>query len=54
MHAQVKMDGLDWGASALEDVGYGIKKLRITCVVVDDKVRCRRPAQTLKHNNNES
>ena len=26
------------GASGLEDVGFGIKKLRITCVVEDDKV----------------
>lgn len=32
------MDGLLWGASGLEEVGYGIKKLRITCVVEDDKV----------------
>ena len=38
MNAQIEMDGLFWGASGLEEVGYGIKKLRITCVVEDDKV----------------
>ena len=32
------MEGLLWGAAGLEDVGFGIKKLRITCVVEDDKV----------------
>lgn len=35
---EIEMDGLLWGASGLEDVGFGIKKLRITCVVEDDKV----------------
>lgn len=34
----VQMDGLLWGASKLLPVGYGIKKLQITCVVEDDKV----------------
>ncbi|XP_033993098.1 eukaryotic translation elongation factor 1 delta a (guanine nucleotide exchange protein) isoform X1 [Trematomus bernacchii] len=34
----VQMDGLLWGASKLVPVGYGIKKLQITCVIVDDKV----------------
>ncbi|XP_063742475.1 eukaryotic translation elongation factor 1 delta a (guanine nucleotide exchange protein) isoform X1 [Eleginops maclovinus] len=34
----VQMDGLLWGASKLVPVGYGIKKLQITCVVEDDKV----------------
>mmetsp|Transcript_43154 Transcript_43154/g.69276 ORF Transcript_43154/g.69276 Transcript_43154/m.69276 type:complete len:165 (+) Transcript_43154:38-532(+) len=34
----IVMEGLLWGASGLEDVGYGIKKLRITCVVEDEKV----------------
>ena len=34
----VKMDGLVWGTSKLAAVGYGIKKLVITCVVEDDKV----------------
>jgi len=34
----VQMDGLLWGTSKLVPVGYGIKKLQIACVVVDDKV----------------
>lgn len=34
----ISLDGLLWGASQLVPVGYGIKKLRITCVVEDDKV----------------
>ncbi|KAL7888721.1 hypothetical protein AOLI_G00036950 [Acnodon oligacanthus] len=34
----VQVDGLLWGASKLVPVGYGIKKLQITCVVEDDKV----------------
>nr|CAB3240909.1 elongation factor 1-beta-like [Phallusia mammillata] len=34
----VATDGLVWGASKLVAVGYGIKKLQITCVVEDDKV----------------
>lgn len=34
----IKMDGLLWGSSKLVPVGYGIKKLQITCVVEDDKV----------------
>jgi len=34
----VQCDGLLWGASKLVPVGYGIKKLQITCVVEDDKV----------------
>uniref|UniRef100_A0A8C5PWE0 Elongation factor 1-beta n=1 Tax=Leptobrachium leishanense TaxID=445787 RepID=A0A8C5PWE0_9ANUR len=33
-----EMDGLVWGSSKLVPVGYGIKKLQITCVVEDDKV----------------
>jgi hypothetical protein len=31
---QIEMDGLLWGASGLEEVGYGIKKLRITVRLV--------------------
>ncbi|XP_061738910.1 eukaryotic translation elongation factor 1 delta b (guanine nucleotide exchange protein) isoform X2 [Nerophis ophidion] len=34
----VQADGLLWGASKLVLVGYGIKKLQISCVVEDDKV----------------
>ena len=38
----VQMDGLLWGSAKLVPVGYGIKKLQITCVVEDDKVRTMR------------
>jgi len=34
----IEMDGLLWGASKLVPVGYGIRKLQISCVVEDDKV----------------
>ncbi|XP_035825575.1 elongation factor 1-delta [Aplysia californica] len=34
----IEQDGLLWGASKLTEVGYGIKKLTIMCVVEDDKV----------------
>jgi len=34
----IEMDGLVWGASKLVDLAYGIKKLQISCVVVDDLV----------------
>ena len=34
----ISRDGLLWGASKLVPVGYGIKKLQISCVVEDDKV----------------
>jgi len=34
----IQMDGLVWGFSKLVAVGYGIKKLRIVCVVEDEKV----------------
>ncbi|RKO97590.1 hypothetical protein CXG81DRAFT_9455 [Caulochytrium protostelioides] len=34
----VQMDGLVWGTKKLVAVGYGIKKLQITCVIEDDKV----------------
>jgi len=35
---KIEMDGLLWGTSSLVEVGYGIKKLRITTVVEDAKV----------------
>jgi len=35
---EIAMDGLVWGASKLVAVGYGIRKLQITCVIEDDKV----------------
>jgi len=34
----IEMKGLTWGWSKLVPVGYGIKKLQINCVVVDDDV----------------
>jgi translation elongation factor EF-1beta len=34
----IEMPGLLWGSSKLVPVGYGIKKLQISCVVEDDKV----------------
>ncbi|KAJ3197390.1 Elongation factor 1-beta [Irineochytrium annulatum] len=34
----IEIDGLLWGTSKLVPVGYGIKKLSINAVVVDDKV----------------
>ncbi|XP_015113949.1 elongation factor 1-beta' [Diachasma alloeum] len=35
---KIEMDGLVWGSSKLAEIGYGIKKLQILCVVEDDKV----------------
>jgi len=35
---EIAMDGLLWGSSKLVDIGYGIKKLQITCVIEDAKV----------------
>ena len=34
----ITMNGLLWGTGKLVAVGYGIKKLQITCVIEDDKV----------------
>ncbi|KAF8125638.1 hypothetical protein EV363DRAFT_1175811 [Boletus edulis] len=34
----IDMEGLVWGASKLVAIGYGIKKLQITLVVVDDLI----------------
>lgn len=34
----IEMDGLLWGQGKLIPVGYGIKKLQISCVIEDDKV----------------
>jgi elongation factor 1-beta len=34
----IEMEGLLWGASKLVPVGYGIKKLQINAVIVDDLV----------------
>lgn len=35
---EITMEGLLWGASKLVPIGYGIKKLQISCVIEDDKV----------------
>jgi elongation factor 1-beta len=37
----IALDGLAWGPSKFVDIAYGVKKLQISCVVVDDKVRPR-------------
>ena len=34
----IQMDGLEWKASKLQPIGYGIKKLQISCHIVDDLV----------------
>merc|ERR1711953_364645 len=34
----IEMEGLLWGTGKLVAIGYGIKKLQITCVIVDDLV----------------
>ena len=34
----VTKDGLLWGSSKLVPVGFGIKKLQITCIIEDAKV----------------
>eukprot|EP01051_Picozoa_sp_SAG22_P003373 SAG22_NODE_163_length_16829_cov_9.946204_9_plen_220_part_00 len=34
----IAMEGLEWQASQLEDIGFGIKKLRIMVQIVDDLV----------------
>jgi len=38
MCREIEMEGLVWGSAQLKPIGYGIMKLRITCVVEDDKV----------------
>jgi len=35
---QIEMDGLEWKAAKLVPIGYGIKKLAISCHVEDSKV----------------
>jgi elongation factor 1-beta len=34
----IEKDGLVWGASKLEPIGFGIKKLQINLVVEDEKI----------------
>jgi len=35
---EIEMDGLNWGATKLVPIGYGIKKLQVMCTVEDAKV----------------
>jgi len=35
---EIEMEGMEWKASKLVDVCYGIKKLQISCVVLDEVV----------------
>jgi len=34
----IDMPGLTWGASKLQEIGYGIKKLVIMCTIIDELV----------------
>lgn len=34
----IDMSGLTWGASKLQEIGYGIKKLVIMCTIIDELV----------------
>jgi elongation factor 1-beta len=34
----IQMDGLIWGTAKLVPIGYGVKKLQISCAIEDDKV----------------
>ena len=36
----ISMDGLVWGCSELVPIAYRIKKLRITCMIEDEKCGC--------------
>merc|ERR1712079_881173 len=44
----IEMDGLVWGANKLVPIGYGIQKLQVMCVVVDDKVSIEELQEGLK------
>jgi len=35
---EITINGLEWKASQLVDVAYGLQKLKISCVVIDDLV----------------
>lgn len=43
----VVMEGLLWGVSKLVPVGYGINKLQICCVIVDDLVSVDELSETI-------
>lgn len=38
MIRDIQMEGLEWKASERPDIGFGVKKLRIMCYVVDNQV----------------
>lgn len=46
----IEQDGLLWGTATLVEVGYGIKKLRITTVVEDDKVSIEELTEKITEN----
>jgi len=46
----IEMPGLLWGASKLVAVGYGIKKLQISCVVEDDKISIEELTELIESN----
>jgi elongation factor 1-beta len=35
---EIQIQGLEWKASKIVPIGYGIKKLQISCHIVDDLV----------------
>ncbi|XP_059159922.1 elongation factor 1-beta-like isoform X2 [Physella acuta] len=49
----IELDGLVWGASKLVEVGYGIKKLTIMCVVEDDKVSIEDLSERITNENED-
>jgi len=49
----IEMDGLLWGTSSLVEVGYGIKKLRITTVVEDAKVSVEELTEKITDDNED-
>jgi len=48
---EIKMDGLIVGASKLEDIGYGVKKLLVNFIVVDDVCSVETLQETLEQLN---
>jgi len=46
----IEMPGLLWGASKFVEVGYGIKKLQISCVVEDDKISIEELTEKIESN----
>lgn len=43
----LEVDGLVWGGHQFIDVGFGIKKLQINCVIEDDKVSLEELQETI-------